>query len=146
MTISITELSALEQAMTPGEWVYGDQSGDIVSPSAGINQYLPKPICQMYYADAATNAAGICAMRNAMPVLLEIAGAALAWDRATAAANEALRVQGAAQITYHSCGDADRLLALRVAWGQAIESVSRAVAAVDDSERVLREALEKVTP
>lgn len=88
----------------------------------------------------------VCNMHNALPVLLEIARAARAWREATAAVNEALRAQHAAQVAYHGCGDPFLMTGLNSELNRATDSVSRAINAVSDSEQALRIASAKVIP
>jgi len=138
--ISISELSALEQAMTPGKWLRGEwyfatrPDGSLatdqpkaIREATGMTGHIVSSVQQDASVitgcgccgspDASdADATGICAARNAMPVLLEIAKAALAWAWATAAHEVALRNEHAAQVAYHANRDPDGMFERKRAW------------------------------
>lgn len=79
--ISLSELTLIEQDMTPGEWT---AKGYTIGPRVAFCHGFQDG-AEDLLDTGLSNAIGICAARNAMPVLLEIARAALdrklAWDR-----------------------------------------------------------------
>jgi hypothetical protein len=84
-TISISELEALHAAMSAGEFRYVEQTGRVEATNTTSALRLPKDICEMdicemFVGNAFNNAHGIVAEHNAMPVLLEVVKAALAWQ------------------------------------------------------------------
>lgn len=79
-------------------------------------------------------------------VLIEIAKAALAWRHAVISLSAAHSAEYAAQVAYHGCGDSNQMHVLKIAWSNAIKATAGAIAAANNSEQALREAIGKVTP
>lgn len=73
--IKLGELQAIEEAMTPGEWLLAhmDRDEEVYVIDERDNNIANTLESALPTADAA----GICAARNALPVLIEIARAAL---------------------------------------------------------------------
>lgn len=136
--IKLSELSALEQAMTPGKWTLDEED----SASIGLGNL---EVVVLGYDARRDDGPGICAMRNAMPVLLEIAKAAWAWAQATEAHRVALHNEHTAQIRYHS-RHSDGMLERKPAWELSVDSTSRAISAVNHSESELRIAIGMAKP
>lgn len=73
MTIRISELEAIERAMTAGEWWISDDDSICSGNTSEDCKHIGDG------TDSVTDDVGIVAMRNAFPVLLAIAKAALEW-------------------------------------------------------------------
>lgn len=79
---SIAELQRLEGEMTAGPYRY-DHQGWIETMDRSINHAgAETEVFTLGARNAHEDGEGIVALRNAVPVLLEIAAAALAWQRA----------------------------------------------------------------
>lgn len=76
MSISIENLSAVEQAMTPGDWLVSVDDGPICSTEKWMDQNVEVGNVDFCEEDVA----GILAMRNAYPKLIAVVRAALAWQ------------------------------------------------------------------
>lgn len=76
MSISIENLSAVEQAMTPGDWLVSVDDGLICSTVKWMDQDTEVGNVDFCEEDVE----GIIAMRNAYPKLIAVVRAALAWQ------------------------------------------------------------------
>ena len=89
--IKLSELKASRAAMTPGQFNYSYSEGKIEAP--GVNEFLPKSICEMFIGNCGANARGIVATHNAADALIEVVGALLARRAAVRARVEAERAK-----------------------------------------------------
>ncbi len=89
---SIADLQRCEREMLPAPWDVGDDASD----GEVVDRELHKQIATIGRAPVADNTAGIAVLRNAAPVLLEIAAAALALRQAGIDGDEVIRLMNAA--------------------------------------------------
>lgn len=73
---SVGTLRDIRKLMTPGE--YSIRDGVVESATAGVNQYLPKPVCEVFTGNGSNNAFGIAATHNAADAMLDVVEACCA--------------------------------------------------------------------